>query len=95
MPVAFPEAMADPSSSSHLHAAATASSGDPRRTQCGAVSDRSRSERGADPDGLATSEHSYAPTSVVPSETANMDLLMIEPPATSTDLVCLGEPKAN
>ena len=61
----------------------------------GAVSDRSRSERGADPDGLAASEHSYAPTSIVPSEAANMDLLMIEPPATSTDLVRLGEPKAN
>ena len=95
VPVAFPEAMADPSSSSHLHAAASASGGDPRRTQSGAVSDRSRSERGADPDGLATSEHSYAPTSIFQSDAANMDLLMIEPPATSTDLVCLGEPKAN
>ena len=95
VPVAFPEAMADPSSSSHLHAAASASGGDPRRTQSGAVSDRSRSERGADPDGLATSEHSYAPTSIIQSDAANMDLLMIEPPATSTDLVCLGEPKAN
>ena len=91
----FPEAMADPSSSSHLQAAANASVGDPRRTQGGAVSDHSRSERGADPDGLAASEHSYAPTSIVPSEAANMDLLMIEPPATSTDLVRLGEPKAN
>ena len=83
----FPEAMADPSSSSHLQAAANASVEDPRRTQGGAVSDRSRSERGADPDGLATSENSYAPTSVVPSEAPNMGLLMIEPPATSTDLV--------
>ena len=87
--------MADPSSSSHLQAAANASVEEPRRTQGGAVSDRSRSERGADLDGLAASEHSYAPTSIVPSEAANMDLLMIEPPATSTDLVRLGEPKAN
>ena len=68
VPVAIPDAMADNPSSSHQPAIMDASGGDPRHTQAGAVSDRSRSERGADPEGLATSGHAYAPTSAVPSE---------------------------
>ena len=77
------------------HAAQASASGEELRAiQDGVVTERSRSERRANPDGSAPSQHSYAPTSVVGSEKVNMDSLMMEPPRAPMQVERLGEPNA-
>ena len=44
-----------------------------RAIQDGVVTERSRSERRANPDGSAPTEHSYAPTSLVGSALGDTD----------------------